>query len=261
MKIRLLVILLSIGLIGHAAAFAQSGRISLTIPVEQVNAGDTVAVTIAVQDVAGVYGGSIELSYDPQVLEVLSTENKPVVPGDFFANQPGFPLKNSVDLTTGSIEYAMTLRQPAEPVTGSGSLGTLQFRVLRDGAAQINVVAASLLSPRFEEINGQRIARTVDEVPVEVQGLTLSIGTGGPTVIQQTPAPIATQPQVAAAAPVINVPQSAPAAPLAFVQLTPPVSPVVMAGLAFFIIGLLLFTFSLGTYVRLRRQYAWHEQR
>ncbi len=263
MKIRLLLILMSIGLIGQSVVSAQSGKISLTVPVDQVSMGETVAVTIAVQDVAGVYGGSIELSYDPQILEVLQPENQPVTPGDFFANQPGFPLKNVADVTTGSIEYAMTLRQPAQPVTGSGSLGTLQFRALQDGAVQINVVAASLLSPRFEVVNGQTIARSVDEVPVEVQGLTLNIGAGGQTVVQQTPVPAVTEVQsqavaaVPQSAPVASVPQSAPL----YVQPAPPLSPVVMAGLAFFVVGLLLFTFSLGTYVRLRRQYAWHEQR
>lgn len=245
-------------LIAVLPAAAQSSTISLSAPVEQVRAGETFAVTIQVQDVVDVYGGSIQLAYDPQLLEVIETEDKAVTPGDLFANQPGFSVRNAADPVSGSIEYVLTLRQPAEPVTGSGSLGTVQFRALQDGPVQVNVVEATLLSPRFEEVEGRTIARQIDQVPVEVQGLVISTGdTSLQSVSEEAIVPLPTQALAAAAppqsAPVIEVPLTAPA----LVQATPTLSPAVMLGLLFFVIGLLLFTLSLGAYVRLRRQYAW----
>jgi hypothetical protein len=254
MKSRWLMVCWFVALIASGPVFAQNGNISLTTPLEQVSAGDTFAVTIQIRDVAGVYGGLVELAYDPQTLEVIQVDNQAVTPGDFFAGQPGFPLKNGADPASGVIEYALTLRQPALPVTGSGSLGTVQFRALRDGAAQINIAQASLLSPRFEEINGRTIARSVDEIPVNVQGLAIHVGGSGMQTVVQPPAEAPQQPQVVQA-----VPQTVRANPSALVQPTPGPSTAVMMGVIFFIIGLLLFTFSVGAYVRLRRQYAWHE--
>ncbi len=254
MKYRLWAVLWFLLSIGVLPALAQSGNISLITPVEQVQTGDTFTITIQVRDVSRVYGGIVELAYDPQALEVVQTDNQAVVPGDFFANQPGFPVRNSVDPVAGSIEYALTLRQPAEPVSGSGSLGTVQFHALRDGEAAITISEASLLSPRFEEVNGRTIARAVDEVPVEVQGLTLNVGgTGTAMIVQQSPQSLAAESQPA---PSILAPQTVPATVPAMIRPAAALSPVVIAGIAFFMIGLLLFTFSVGTYVRLRRQYA-----
>ena len=60
----------------------------------QATAGDNVIVTVNVTGAVGVYGGSFKLSYDPQVFEVVQTDNKAVTPGAFFANDTA--LQNAI---------------------------------------------------------------------------------------------------------------------------------------------------------------------
>ena len=116
MKIRLLAGFFFVAM-SSALVFAQgdSALISLTVPVTSVQAGDTFAVDIQVNGANGVYGSSLKLTYDPQILQVQTTDSGAVTAGDFFGGQPGFTLKNEADLAGGTVEYALTLRQPAEP--------------------------------------------------------------------------------------------------------------------------------------------------
>jgi len=259
MKIRMFVTSIILILIGHVLVCAQSDSavVTLSAPAEPVNAGDTFTVTIQVGNATGVYGGSIRLTYDPLALEPITTDAGVVTPGDFFGNQPGFTLKNVADGATGTIEYAMTLRQPAEPVTGSGVLGTIQFQALQSGPAEIAVAEARLLAPRFEEVNGRKIARAVDQVPVEVQGTTVNSG----VVLDATP--MLTESQLVAQSPQTDdtfQPWAVSAEPVMTVQPSSGTSPVMIAGIAFFMAGLLLFTMGVGSYVRLHRQFNWQER-
>lgn len=247
-----------VGLVWAVPALAQNGQIALDAPAAPLAAGEVFTVRIQVADVTGVYGGNLELRYDPQALEALVMDNQTVIaPGDFFGDRPGFTLKNGA--TDGRIEYAITLRQPAEPVTGSGTLGTLQFRALRDGEAQIEVTAASLLAPRFEEVNGQRIARAIDEVPVETQGLRVNIGSTAPVAAVVQP----TVPALLEPLPVVPAAEAQPQNPVTILPAAAPTvsawSPAVLIGVLFFAIGLMLFTLGLGTYVRLRRDLGWSD--
>src|SRR5690349_1813384 len=117
------VLLFAVGLF-TVGAQDNAPQVQLNPDKAQAAAGDTVTVTVNVTGAVGVYGGSFKLSYDPQAFEVVQTDNKPVTPGAFFANEPGFALRNAVDTTAGTIEYAITLMQPAKPVDGGGVLAT-----------------------------------------------------------------------------------------------------------------------------------------
>ena len=79
--------------------------------------GDEVTVTVHVQDVTNAYGGSFKFAYDPKALEVIVQSEGAVTPGDFFGDQPGMSMRNRADAETGIVEYALTLRQPATPVS------------------------------------------------------------------------------------------------------------------------------------------------
>ena len=257
MKIRLLAGLIFMAISGMLV-FAQGdpALISLTVPVTSVHAGDTFALDIQVDGANGVYGGSIKLAYDPQILQVQTTDSGIVTPGDFFGGQPDFTLKNGADPDSGTVEYALTLRQPAKPVSGAGSLGSIQFLALRDGAVQVNVVEASLIAPRFEDVNGKTVATQVDKVPVQVQGLTVDVGGAA---VQS--APVVELPQQN-----VQAPPQAPAVQLPAAHVNPPLvmsstpgASSIIIGVLFFIVGLLLFTLSIGSYVRLRHQMAWQD--
>lgn len=230
--------------------------VSLAASPEEAQVGDELAVTIHAQDVTNAYGGSVKLSFDPQTLEVIVQSEGAVVPGDFFADQPSMSMRNRVDVDTGIIEYALTLRQPATPVSGDGVLGTIRMRVLEDAPATIDVVEAQLLSPRFENVEGRTVATQVDTIPVKVQGITVN---GGAQAVA-TPHSIAT----ATAAPerlndtVVAVPRQPANANFVEEMVSRfgnGSSPGIVVGAVFFLAGLLLLLIGLRTYVRLYRRY------
>lgn len=258
MKVKLFAVSGLILLISSILVFAQGGDalISLATPAGPVRAGDTFAVNIQVDGADGVYGTSVELLYDPQALEVVAADAGAVTPGDFFGDQPSFTLKNTADASAGMVEYALTLRQPAQPVTGSGILGSLQFRVLRDGPAQIEVSNARLIVPQFEEVNGRLVARQVSEMPVQVQNMSLVVDGSAAQVVVEQPEAIAAVQQPP---PVLQAPAVQPDTPVLVTSPVPGTPPTVLLGLVFFSLGLLLFALSVGTYVRLHRQFSWQD--
>lgn len=194
--------------------------------------GQTFITTVHISGASGIYGASLKINYDPQLLQVVLQDGEVVRPGSFFAGQPAFTLRNSS--SGGVIEYALTLTQPAEPLSGSGTLGTIVFRPLADRESTITVLEARLLVPNFTEVNGQRVAFEINEVAAQTQPLTL-------TVHSSASAP---EPAVAALeAP--SIPAETPTRPAAL--------PVLLVGTLLFLIGLALFVLSVGGYARLRQ--------
>lgn len=210
-------------------------------PPEQVEAGQEFAVTLHVSGADAIYGISLTLGYDPQILEVVVNDSGAVTGGEFFAGLPAFTLKNSA--AEGLVEYALTLTQPADPVSGEGILGTITFRALTAGATTITPVTARLLSPQFDEVNGQRIALQIDEVVAQTQGMTLPVVEAG-----------AVARAAEALAPSLPATARQPAAGMQNRM------PVLIVGGLLFLIGLALFAMSVGGYARLRRGFEPGEQ-
>lgn len=168
----LMVIALAVPLI---AAHAQdSARIWLSPDTLEANAGEEFTVTVNIEGAEGVYGTSFKLAYDAAALEVVMTNNQAVTPADFFSGGPNFALKNTA--SDGVIEYALTLTQPADPVSGGGVIGTITFRALTAGAVQITPLEASLVSPHFEEVNGRRVATSIQQVTTQIEGAAVQVG-------------------------------------------------------------------------------------
>ncbi|MBZ0274603.1 MAG: cohesin domain-containing protein [Anaerolineae bacterium] len=167
----LMVIALAVPLI---AAHAQnSARIWLSPDTLEANAGEEFTVTVNIEGADGVYGTSFKLGYDAAALEVVLTNNQAITPADFFSGGPNFALKNTA--SDGAIEYALTLTQPAEPVSGGGVIGTITFRALTAGAVQITPLEASLVSPHFEEVNGRRVATSIQQVTTQIEGAAVQV--------------------------------------------------------------------------------------
>lgn len=231
-----------LALIIAAAAGAQRAApyVWVAPPSAPVEAGQEFTVAVQVSGADGVYGVSFAVSYDPQMVEVVPASGAAVQVGSFFGDQPAFALKNSA--SGGLIEYALTLTQPAQPVSGEGSLGTITFRALAAGAATIAPQEARLLVPVFSEVNGQKVAREINEVAAQTQGVALTVAEAGATAQQALP-PVE-QP--------VPVALTTPARAVAL--------PVLLAGGLLFLAGLGLFAMSVGSYVSLRRAFDTGEQ-
>lgn len=169
------------------AAQENSARVWLTFSAEQATTGQEVTVTVNVSGAEAIYGSSFKLSYDPQVLEVVTTDDAAVQSGSFFGDAPNFPLTNKAE--GGVIEYAMTLIQPAEPVSGEGVLGTITLRALTDTAVLVTPLDVSLVSPQFTEVNGQKVAESMNTVQPQIAESSIS-----PVVAAQNAEPVVQQP-------------------------------------------------------------------
>lgn len=132
----LLVVVLGIGLnlIGkssYAVAQPNSLTTATVSPVPAViNGCETVAVEIWVNDVAGLYGADVQLTFDPDVVEVQDDDpvksGVQVQHGGFL--KADFVLYNSADNSTGTLRYTITQLNPSLPANGSGKLLVMHLR-------------------------------------------------------------------------------------------------------------------------------------
>lgn len=244
-------------------------QLQLSPDKQQAATGDTITVTVNVVGAVGVYGGSFKLGFDPQSFEVVQTDNKAVTPGAFFANEPGFALRNVVDTTAGTIEYAITLMQPAKPVNGDGVLGTFTLHALKDGPVALTSLSANFVAPEFKQVDGHLVAQKVNQVTAEVQGAV----NGSPLVANNSAPALAPTVEVANAAPavsndaaVVNMfsdpnlnavassdTVNAGVIPETTVNRTDNL--VSIAAIAFLVVGVILLTLSIGMYSRMRVHY------
>lgn len=246
-------------------------RFWLQPELEEVKAGETVTVAINVSEAQGVYGTSFKLNYDPAAFEVVQTENKPVTPGAFFADEPGFALRNANDPQTGVIEYALTLMQPAEPVSGDGLLGTVALKALKDSSVNITVQEATFVAPEFKEIDGRMVAEKVNQVEVQIEN-------AAPAVVN-SPATASVSARPSSASVSVNQPPEAEVDPAVVAMFSNPALDdaavsqqhdhetvltnarqsddvvLIFAGF-FFIFGLVMLTLSVGMYSRMRFLFA-----
>lgn len=256
MKIKIFLISLALMIAGTLIIAAQDGGAQLWLDPEaqSVSAGEVFSVAVRVGDAVGIYGGSFKLIYDPAALEVVIDENVVVTPGDFFGGQPGFTLKNSVDVEAGVVEYALTLTQPAQPVDGEGVLGTVRFRALTAGPVDITPDEALLLAPEFTQVEGRTIAQRIAQITPATQPLTvvaLDAVAPAQSVVIDPPA----EPAIVSAPPIAEPVVVSLAPPMATMPVgRPPLALLIGGGL--FLIGLGLFATSIGAYVGLRRQFS-----
>lgn len=231
-----MIFVLSLLLAGAASAQEAEPRLWLESSVEQAAAGQEFTVLVKVTDAQQVYGGSFRLVYDPAALEAVLVDGRAVAPGDFFGAAPNFPLTNAAG--EGLVEYALTLIQPAEPVSGEGTLGTVTFRALRDTPVMVTPVEASLVSPEFVEVDGRMVAQRMNTIAPQMSG-TVQVS----AVAQNAPADSG----VASAVVQPPAPTMLPSASPALLN-----NPVLILAGVLFLAGIGLLVISVGMYTRMR---------
>ncbi|MEO8610673.1 MAG: cohesin domain-containing protein [Chloroflexota bacterium] len=246
-----------------------SPRIWLTTPVEQATAGQEFTVTVNVEGASQVYGGSFQLLYDTQSFEVVVTDSKAVNPGAFFGDAPSFPLKNSADTTGGTVDYALTLTQPAQPVSGDGVLGTVTFRALKDASVSIVAAKASLVSPEFTQVDGRLIAQKINQVEAQIgetvvdNSAPAEVASAPVSAVVEQPAAVVVAPTADTATASVSVSASAnqttndtvlsaPVSNAPAVSERQMNSRVLIAAGLFFLAGLVLLIVSVGMYSKMR---------
>jgi hypothetical protein len=137
-------------------------------------ASDTVELDIRVEDVTDLYGGRVQITFDPAVLRVRDADPRGSAPGvqiqagellDVF-NQ--FVLVNEADNTAGTIDYAVTQLYPAEAVRGSGVLATVEFEGVGAGSSAVHLADVRL---------GDDTRPDPLEIPASIQDGLVTVGT------------------------------------------------------------------------------------
>jgi len=135
----------------------------LSPPDAQVLIGETVVVDIRINDVVGMYGAEVYISFDPNVVWVENIQD-----GEVW-DTPNFSL-TTWDNSAGEIQYVLTEMNPAEPFTGSGVMAHITFRGKNLGTSSL-IITHCLLSDR------------------DANPMYPSTSNGSVTVVQASPTP------------------------------------------------------------------------
>ena len=255
------VMLVLVGLCASVGAQSET-LLVLSAPQTAVQTGQFYEVTIGIENVPSLWLADLEILYDPASVYIEGTQaGRPVRQGAFLAPiEQSAIIRNAI--TTDHLVYTASLLNPANPLTGTGVLGTFRIYPLQSGVTQLTFSRAQLTTLTFTEQNGQRIPgepQTVAFTPIllelQIEGSPVSI----PDEATATPLPTLTSApvdttgiQVAASeTPLINItraPGSSSQTTDANQTAAPDLRPVLMG------FGLLLIVVSGGLLVMLFRR-------
>ncbi len=98
----------------------------------EVGLNGTVTVDVVVSDVVDLYGASLEIHFDPAVVEVVDADGDTagiqVTPGT--CPSPDFVVQNEADNLAGVIRYDAASLAPSPPCSGAGQVLRITFRGL-----------------------------------------------------------------------------------------------------------------------------------
>ena len=145
--------------VGHG--LAQDGTTVVISPQSrEVAVGAMTTVDIRIENVNGLYGAEVHLTFDPSLLEVVDADvgmnGVQIEPGTF--PNPYFTAQNAVDQDAGKIDFAVSQGPNDFPVNGSGVLATVTFKGKAAGTRTVSF-ANALLS---DQSGGQISASTQD---------------------------------------------------------------------------------------------------
>ncbi len=117
--------------------------------------GDQGSMVIRVDDAQNLYGLEFHMSFDPNIIQVVDADaSKPGVQiqqqNDLLKNS--FVAVNKADNATGKIDYAVTLLNPAPPVSGGGPVAIITFRAKGNGTSPLKVDKAIFATRKAEEL-------------------------------------------------------------------------------------------------------------
>jgi hypothetical protein len=146
-KLKLLFLVCVLGCVAAAVkvATASPSAIIAIEPAEvlDVSAGETFKVNLTVTNVANLYGWQVNITFNPGVLNVASTDEGPflkqvneTVVMKRVSNDGGFLLLSS----------SFTVPFPTQGATGSGLLATVTFTVTGQGASSLDFVKGTKLN-------------------------------------------------------------------------------------------------------------------
>lgn len=166
-----LIVLISLPLTPWPATAQGMATVTLQLLNTTVQVGDTINVNIRINDVADLYAAEVHLTFDPALLQVLDDDDVQtgvqILPGSLFpSTRPSYVVQNRADQATGTVDFAMTLLDPATPVTGSGTLATVRFSARQAGTTTLRWTMTKLANKA-----GANIPHTTQDCSISISPL------------------------------------------------------------------------------------------
>ena len=176
-----LVLSMCLVLLPMSSVVAATTIVLVNPPSQSVNVDGTVTVQIKVDSVTSLYGVDIRVTFDAAKLQAQDADANAangvqIAPGSFLDPAQGFLAQNTVNNSTGQVQYVFALMSPATAVSGTGVLATITFKAKAAGVAAITLTSVTLSSDQ-----AQPIAKTL------MSGSVTVLPTGAPTATPTTP--------------------------------------------------------------------------
>lgn len=145
------------------APASMNTQIKIESATNTLKVNDTIKVPVKVENIANLTAVELHLSFDPTVMEVISLNNGGFIKADF-------PVQNSFDNTTGTIDYAVA-QLDGTPANGSGTLLEIVFRAKNAGNTPIYFLGtqAAPLGVLLSDSNGTAIKATLSDGSASVR--------------------------------------------------------------------------------------------
>ena len=116
-----------------------TGSVEFILP-DRAIVGQSAQVVIVAREVEGIYGAQFTLRYDPDLVSVedeyADLDGDQIRVGTAFPEGQSFIAMNRIDAQQGTIDFAATLLNPAEPLDGDVELAAFAFVPLAEGVAE-----------------------------------------------------------------------------------------------------------------------------
>ncbi|MEA3338343.1 MAG: cohesin domain-containing protein, partial [Chloroflexota bacterium] len=133
---------------------AQDTMVVIAPQSSEAAVGATTTVDIKIENVEGLYGAEVHLTFDPALLEVMDSEpgvnGVQIQAGTFLS--PDFVGQHIVDQAAGKIDFAIAQMPPNESVSGSGVLAKITFKGKAAGTSPVNFITVLLANQGGGEI-------------------------------------------------------------------------------------------------------------
>ena len=135
----------------------------------------SVPVDIMIENVNGLYGADVRLTFDPSLLAVQDADpgktGIQIGLGPLLASGTYFVVINAADNVSGTIRLALTELNPTLPVTGSGVLAHVVFRPV----GPIGVSSIHFMQAQLATRTGSSIPVTMQDGIIDIQPLAVDL--------------------------------------------------------------------------------------
>jgi subtilisin family serine protease len=139
----------------------------------RVTVDATATTTLQANAISNLYSVTLRLTFDPNIVQVVDadpgTPNVQIAVGALMSGRDYTVTRNEVDNTTGVVEFALSLRGAALPITGSGPVAVITWQGKGVGQSALTLQQSRLAHP-----DGGPILHNIRNGAVQVQPSIIS---------------------------------------------------------------------------------------